>query len=123
MQLSSFIRKDYFYAKLTGTTVATPGGGGIIPKKIAVMSGGSIPAIKVILRTIIRVNPTMTGFHPDLSVMLVVRACVVGGSRPSNIGGWRVKFVEKLYFHFKMLGLLMSGLSTIHSSQIVLTKC
>ena len=70
LQLSSFIRKD-FYAKLTGTTVATPGGGGIIPKKITVMSGGSIPAIKVNLRTIRRANPTMTVFRPALSVMLV----------------------------------------------------
>ena len=35
------------------------------------MPGGSIPAIKVNLRTIRRVNPTMTGFRPALSVMLV----------------------------------------------------
>ena len=70
LQLSDFIRKD-FYAKLIGTTVATPGGGGIIPRKITFMSGGSIPAIKVNLRTIIRVNPAMTGLRPALSVMLV----------------------------------------------------
>ena len=71
LQLSSFIRKD-FYTKLTGTTVATPRCGGIIPKKVTVMSGGSIPASKVNLRTIRRVNLTMTGFRPALSVMLVV---------------------------------------------------
>ena len=57
LQLFSFIRKD-FYEKLTVTTVATPRGGGIIPKKITVMSGGSIPANMVNLRTIRRVNLT-----------------------------------------------------------------
>ena len=69
LQLFSFIRKD-FYAKLTGTTVTTPRGGGIILKKGTVMSGGSIPAIKVDLRTIRRVNPTMRGFRSALSVKL-----------------------------------------------------
>ena len=71
LQLSSFIRKD-FYAKLTGTNVAASQGGRNIPKKVTIMSGGSIPASKVNLRTIRRVNPTMTGFRPALSVMLVV---------------------------------------------------
>ena len=70
LQLFSFIRKD-FYAKLTGMTVATPRGGGIIPKKVTVMSEVSILASKVNLRTIRRVNPTMAGFRPALSVMLV----------------------------------------------------
>ena len=86
LQLSSFIRKD-FYAKFTGTTVATPGGGKIIPKKITVMSGGSIPAIKVNLRTIRRVNPTMTGFCPALSVMLVRPGLIVRKSRVDRSGG------------------------------------
>ena len=55
-------------------TVAMPGGGGILSKRFTVMSGGFIPAIKVKLRTISRVNPTMTGFRPALSYlyMLVV---------------------------------------------------
>ena len=51
----NFIRSQNS-AKLPGTIVATPGGGGIIPKN-TVMSGVSIPVIKVKLRTIIRVNP------------------------------------------------------------------
>ena len=59
--MSSFIRKD-FYAKMTGTTVATPRGGGIIQKKVTVMSGGSILASKVNHRTIRRVNPTNARF-------------------------------------------------------------
>jgi len=70
LQLFSFIRKD-FYAKLTGTTVTTPRGGGIIPKKVTVMSGGSIPAIKVNLRTMRRINPTMRDFRSALSAKLV----------------------------------------------------
>ena len=72
LQLSSFIRKD-FYAKLTGTTVATPRGGGIIPKKFTVMSGGSIPPIEVNLRTIRRVNLTVREIRPALSVKLVAQ--------------------------------------------------
>ena len=70
LQLFSFIRKD-FCAKLTRTTVATPRGGGIIPNKITVMSGGSIPANEVNLRTIRRVNFIIQEFCPALSVMLV----------------------------------------------------
>ena len=70
LQLCSFICKD-FCAKLTGTAVATPRGGGIISKKFTVMSGGSIPSIEVNLRTIKRVNPTMTEIRSALSVMLV----------------------------------------------------
>ena len=70
LQLSSFIRKE-FYAKLTGTTVATPRDGGIIPKKFIVMSGGSILPVEVNLRTIRRVNFIIQEFCPALSVMLV----------------------------------------------------
>ena len=43
------------------------------------MSGGSVPAIKVNLRTIIRVNPTMRGFRSALSAKLVLLHSVRGG--------------------------------------------
>ena len=69
LQVFSFIRKD-ICAKLTGTAVAMPGGGGIIPK-ITAMSGGSIPAIKVNLRTIRRVNPNVQKNHLEFTVKLV----------------------------------------------------
>ena len=48
LQLFSFIRKD-FYAKLTGTTVAMPGGGEIVPKKLPSCPEGPSWQLRLIL--------------------------------------------------------------------------